>query len=133
MIIITIFIELTQKSMLENAIPKTIVSKIIIFMIKTFVIQIDLNLEHIIFNDIIIYDISKIIIQIVFVIDEFFEIWKNQGAIVKIFEKKQMFIFFKSNVAFKSFRVYFVNQKNKNVINKTFNKLYDQGKMQWIN
>ena len=43
-------------------------------MLKTFVTQIDLNLEYIIFNDIIIYDISKMIIQITFVTDEFSEI-----------------------------------------------------------
>ena len=41
-----------------------------------------------------------------------------------------MFIFFKLDVTLKSFRVYFINQKNKNVINETFNKLYNQGKMQ---
>ena len=40
------------------------------------------------FNDIIVYNISKVIIQIVFVIDEFFEIWKNQDIIVNIFEKE---------------------------------------------
>ena len=57
MITITTFIEFTQKSML-----------------KTFIIQIDLDLEHIMFNDIIIYDTSKVIIQITFVIDEFSEI-----------------------------------------------------------
>ena len=64
MITAAVFIELTQKSML----------KIIVFMTETFVTQIDSNLEHIMLNDIIIYDISKIINQIVFVIDEFFEI-----------------------------------------------------------
>ena len=57
MITTAIFIEFTQKSIL-----------------KTFVIQIDLNLEHIIFNDIIIYNTLKVITQIVFVIDEFFKI-----------------------------------------------------------
>ena len=40
------------------------------------------------FNNIIIYDISKVITQIVFVINEFFEIWKNQSVIVNIFEKE---------------------------------------------
>ena len=43
-------------------------------MIKMFVILIDINLEHIMFNDIIVYDISKVIIQIVFIVDEFLEI-----------------------------------------------------------
>ena len=44
-----------------------------------------------------------------------------------------MLIFFKSDSEFKSSRVYLVNQKDKNVINETFNKLYNQDKMQWIN
>ena len=54
MITITTFIELTQKPMSE-------IFKIIIFITKTFVTQIDLNLEHIMFNDIIVYNISKVI------------------------------------------------------------------------
>ena len=41
-----------------------------------------------------------------------------------------MFIFLKSDVAFKSSRIYFINQKNKNVIDETFNKLYNQDKIQ---
>ena len=41
-----------------------------------------------------------------------------------------MLISLKLNLTFKSFRIYFVNQKNKNVINETFNKLYNQNKMQ---
>ena len=48
--------------------------EIIVFITKTFVTQIDSNLEHIIFNDIIVYDISEVTNQIAFVIDEFFEI-----------------------------------------------------------
>ena len=60
--------------MSENAIPETIISEIIVFITKTFVIQIDLNLEHIMFNNIIVYDTPKITIQIIFVIDEFFKI-----------------------------------------------------------
>ena len=51
MIITTTFTELTQKP----------ISKIIVFIIETFVIQIDLNLEHIMFNDIIVYNILKVI------------------------------------------------------------------------
>ena len=39
-----------------------IVPEIIVFIIKTFLIQIDLNLEHVMFNGIIVYDISKVII-----------------------------------------------------------------------
>ena len=41
-----------------------------------------------------------------------------------------MFISLKSDVTLKFFRVYLVNQKDKDVIDKTFNKLHDQGKMQ---
>ena len=64
MIAAAVFIELIQKSL----------SEIIVFMTETFVTQIDLNLEHIMFNDIIVYNISKVITQIAFVTDEFSEI-----------------------------------------------------------
>ena len=85
------------------------VFEIIVFIIKTFLIQIDLNLEHIMFNDIIVYNIPKVVIQIAFVIDEFFEIWKDQSVIVNIFEEEWMFISLKLDAAFKSSRVYFIN------------------------
>ena len=60
--------------MSKNEIPETAIFEIIVFIIKTFVIQIDLNLEYIMLNDIIVYNTSKIIIQIIFVINEFSEI-----------------------------------------------------------
>ena len=73
-------------------------SEIIISITETFVIQIDLNLEHVISNDIIVYDISKVVIQIAFVADEFFKIWKNQGVIVNIFKKKKCSYLFKQTL-----------------------------------
>ena len=36
-----------------------------------------------------------------------------------------MLIFLKSNIIIKFSRVYFINQKDKNVINKKFNKFHD--------
>ena len=133
MIAAAVFTGLTQKPMLRNAVPETIVSEITVFMTETSVTQIDLNLEHIMFNGIIIYDISEVTTQITSVIDEFSEIWKDQDVTVNISKEEWMFIFFKSDAAFKPSRVYLVNQKDKNVIDETFNKLHDQGKMQWIN
>ena len=41
-----------------------------------------------------------------------------------------MLISLKSDSEFKPFRIYSVNQKNKNVIDKTFDKFHDQDKMQ---
>ena len=69
---IIIFIIKTYK--IENFMSENIVFKIIIFIIKTFKIQIDLNLEHVMFNNIIIYNISKIITQIISIIKFFFKI-----------------------------------------------------------
>ena len=60
--------------MSENSIFETIIFKIIVFILEMFEIQIDLNLEHIMFNNITIYNISKVVIQIVSIIDEFFKI-----------------------------------------------------------
>ena len=75
----TIFIELTQKSTSENLILEIIVFKIIIFEITVFMtetleIQIDLNLKHIMSNNIIIYNIPEMTIQIISIIDEFLKI-----------------------------------------------------------
>ena len=63
-----------RNSMLGIIISEIIVFKIIVFMIETFEIQIDLNLKYVIYNDIIICNISKMIIQIISIIDEFFKI-----------------------------------------------------------
>ena len=61
-IIFEIIIFMIKTYGIENFVFENIVFEIIIFIIKTFKIQIDLNLEHVMFNNIIIYDISKMII-----------------------------------------------------------------------
>ena len=44
----------------------------LIFMIETFKTQIDLNLEHITFNNIIVYNTLKVVTQIVSIINKSF-------------------------------------------------------------
>ena len=44
---------------------------------------------------------------------------------MNISKKEWMLIFLKSDVIIKPSRVYPVSQKNKNVINETFNKLHE--------
>ena len=72
--ILKIIIFIIKTYEIENFMSENIIFKIIIFIIKTFKIQIDLNFKHVMFNDIIVYNISKMIIQIVSIIDEFFKI-----------------------------------------------------------
>ena len=72
MITIVVFIKLNQNIFSIILITKSIF--IIFIILKIIVFQIDLNLEYIIFNDIIIYNILKITIQIVLIINEFSKI-----------------------------------------------------------
>ena len=43
-----------------------------------------------------------------------------------------MSIFIKSNASIKAARVYFFDQRDREVINETFNKMHDQNKMKWL-
>ena len=73
-IILEIIVFMVETYGIGNSMSGNIVSEIIVFIIETLKIQIDLNLEHVMFNDIIVYDISKVITQIVSIINEFLEI-----------------------------------------------------------
>ena len=91
------FAELVQKSLPNTT--STIIT-------ETFCPQIDPSLEHIMPNDIIIYDTPKVASQIAFVTDEFSKIWKDQDITIDIPEEEWMSIPLKSNITSKSSRVY---------------------------
>ena len=44
-----------------------------------------------------------------------------------------MLILLKPKIDFKSSKMYSFNQKNKEIVDKTFDKLYKQKKMIWLN
>ena len=93
--------------------------------------QIDPSLEHVMPTGITVYGTPEVASQIASVADEFPEIWKDQGATIDIPEEEWMPIPLKPNVTSKPSRVYPVSQKDRDVIDETFDKLHDQGKMQW--
>lgn len=109
-----------------NAVPENTVP-----MAGTAGTQIDLKLEHVMPNGITVYGTPEVATQIASVADEFPEIWEDQGNTVDIPEEEWMPIPLKPDAAAKPSRVYPVSQKDKDVIDETFDKLHTQGKMEW--
>ena len=95
--------------------------------------RIDPNLEHVMANGITVYGTPDVATQIASVAEEFPEIWEDQGTTVDVPEEEWMPIPLKPDAAPKPSRVYPVSQKDKDVIDETFNKLHEQGKMEWTN
>ena len=93
--------------------------------------QIDLNLEHVMPNGITIYGTTEAAEEIAAVAGEFPEIWEDQGATVDIPEEEWMPIPLKPDAVAKPSRVYPVSQKDRAIIDETFDKLHEQGKMEW--
>lgn len=95
---------------------------------------VDPSLEHVLPNGITVYGSSpEEASQIASVAMEFPEIWTDQGTTVDIPEEEWMPIPLKPGVESKPARVYPVGQKDREVIDETFDKLHKQGKMTWSN
>ena len=90
---------------------------------------IDPKLEHTMTNGITVYGSHEVTFKIASVMNEFPEIWTDQGTTVNISESKWMPIPLKSNSSSKSARMYLVSEKNRKVIDETFDKMHEQGKM----
>lgn len=93
--------------------------------------QIDPKLEHVMPNGITVYGTPEVATQIASVADEFPEIWEDQGTTVEIPEEEWMPIPLKPDSKATPSRVYPVSQKDKDVIDETFDKLHKQRKMEW--
>ena len=93
--------------------------------------SIDPQLEHVLDNGITVYGTPEVASQIAAVAKEFPEIWEDQGATVDIPEEEWMPIPLKPDAVAKPSRVYPVSQKDREVIDSTFDKLHAQGKMEW--
>lgn len=90
--------------------------------------------EHVLSNGITIYgSTQEEAFQIAAVAMEFPEIWTDQGTTVDIPEEEWMPIPLKPGVDSKPSRVYPLGQKDKEIIDETFDKLHQQGKMTWSN
>ena len=97
----------------------------------TATVAIDPALEHVLPNGITIYGTPNVAASIAAVASEYPEIWTDQGTTVDIPEEEWMPIPLKPGVTPKPARVYPVNQRDKQLIDETFDKLHQQGKMTW--
>ena len=84
-------------------------------------------------NGITVYGNEEEASRISAVAMEFLEIWMDQGIIVNIPEEEWMPIPLKPGVDSKLSRVYPFGQKDREIIDEIFDKLYKQGKMTWSN
>ena len=94
-------------------------------------VSIDPALEHVLPNGITIYGTHEVAAAIANVASEYPEIWTDQGTTVDIPENEWMPIPLKPGITPKPARVYPVSQRDKQVIDETFDKLHQQGKMTW--
>ena len=83
-------------------------------------------------NGITVYSTPEVATAITTVASEYPEIWTDQGTTVNIPKEEWMPIPLKPGLPPKPTRVYLVSQRDKQVIDETFDKLYSQGKITWL-
>ena len=91
--------------------------------------QIDSNLKHVLFSDVIVYEAEMF--ELANLMNSYQNIFRNFDSIVDIFEDEWMLINFKSEVVFKFNKVYSLEVKNRNFIDAIFDKLHQQDKLHW--
>ena len=91
--------------------------------------QIDFNLKHVLSNDVTMYEAEMFEL---FLVNNYQNIFRDFDFIVNIFENEWMFVNFKFEVVFKFNKMYFIEVKNRNFIDVTFDKLHQQDKLHWI-
>lgn len=96
-------------------------------------VTIDPSLEHVMPNGITVYGTRADAVEIASVADEFPEIWTDNGQTVDIPEEEWMPIPLKADADPKPCRVYPLGQKDREVVDETFDKMHQQGKMTWSN
>ena len=91
--------------------------------------------DTVLFNEVIIYNSSQSTVKVFFkLVQNYFILWNNHDF-ANLSEKNWMRIFLKTNWKFKikeKIKMYSVEIKNKEIIDKTFNKLHDEKKLSWI-
>ena len=95
--------------------------------------MIDPRLEHVMPSGLTVYGTQDTAEQIASVAMEFPEIWTDRGTTVDIPEEEWMPIPLKPEAVSKPSRVYPASQKDREVIDESFDKLHRQGKMTWSN
>ena len=94
--------------------------------------KLNFNLKFIYSNDIIIYNKSNAIYSLATLIDEYQNLFIDKNITINISKAKWMSVNLKSNVVTKSTKIYFLKQKNRDVMNVIFNKLHAQDKLHYI-
>ena len=94
-------------------------------------IAIDPHLEHVMPNGVTIYGKPDAAEQLAQLLDQHQDLFIDKGQTVDIPESEWMPIPLKPNVTSKPSKVYPVGRPDKEVINATFDKMHEQGKMSW--
>ncbi len=95
-------------------------------------VRITFTVEQVLSNEITIFDNEFIFAQISNVMTFYSKIWTDQSTIIDVSEKNWMSIMLKSEaIEQKAFKVYSLSTKDKNMIDKIFDKLHAQDKLSW--
>ena len=122
--------EATIENMILSIISSTVFTSTSITSIMSIISQIDFSFEHVLFNEITVYDQN--VFDLINLVNNYQNIFQDNDIIVNIFEKKWMSINFKSEIMFKVNKIYSLKIKNRIVIDVTFDKLHEQNKLHWI-
>ena len=122
--------EATIENMILSIISSTVFTSTSITSIMSTISQIDFSFEHVLSNEITVYDQN--VFDLVNLVNSYQNIFQNNDIIVDIFEKKWMSINLKSEAMFKANKIYSLRIKNRAVIDATFDKLHEQSKLHWI-
>ena len=87
--------------------------------------------ETIMFNDVIIFDDVFAYTRLFTVVKFFFKIWRNTNDIINVSKSQWMFISTISDAKSFAIKIYPLNSKNRKVMNKKFDRLYEKKKMSW--
>ena len=98
---------------------------------STSAVTIDPSLEYVMPNGVTIYGKPEAVEPLAQLIDEHQDLFVDQGQTVDIPEEEWMPIPLKPDATSKPAKVYAVGQRDKDVIDTTFDKMHDQGKMTW--
>ena len=89
-------------------------------------------LEHVMAGGITVYGKLQDAVRIATVAEEFPSIWIDRGQTVDIPEAEWMPIQLKEGADPKPSRVYPLGEKDRKVVDDTFHKLHEHGKMEWV-
>ena len=88
--------------------------------------------ERITSNDIIIYDNVSTYDRFFVVANAYFDIWRDNEDIVNISNKNWMSISTIIKTKSNAFKIYFLKSENRTIIDKEFDRLHVENKMNWI-